>query len=132
MEVHCRAFDTADQANAQAYVNGISSADFFDAVVDERAWELAGEAVRKYDLIRWGLLSSKTQEMLDNYINVVKPNAPAKLYYNMRSDDPKSIDMSSVQWYATPANTGNYKRVAISGEKMTANWKYLPRISVPA
>lgn len=110
MEVHCRAFDTADQANAQAYVNGISSADFFDAVVDERAWELAGEAVRKYDLIRWGLLSSKTQEMLDNYINVVKPNAPAKLYYNMRSDDPKSIDMSSVQWYATPANTGDYKK----------------------
>ena len=61
-------------------------------------------------MIRWGLLSSKTQEMLDNYINVVKPNAPAKLYYNMRSDDPKSIDMSSVQWYATPANTGDYKK----------------------
>ena len=38
-EVHSRAFD--NKANAQAYVAAISSGDdFFNAIVDERAWNL--------------------------------------------------------------------------------------------
>ncbi len=47
----------------KAYVAAISSGDdFFNAIVDERAWEFAGECVRKYDLIRWGLLSKKIDQ----------------------------------------------------------------------
>lgn len=36
---------------------------FFNAIVNERAWELAGECLRKHDLIRWNLLDSKISEM---------------------------------------------------------------------
>ncbi len=54
--VRSRAF--AKSANAadkvDAYVNGLTSYDAFqDAIRKERAWELGGERVRKFDLIRW-------------------------------------------------------------------------------
>lgn len=39
------------------------SANFFDAVVNERAWEFGGEAIRKHDLARWGLLDKKIEAM---------------------------------------------------------------------
>ncbi|MFZ1260465.1 MAG: RagB/SusD family nutrient uptake outer membrane protein, partial [Chitinophagaceae bacterium] len=32
---------------------GLSKPDFFKAIVRERALELGGEGIRKYDLIRW-------------------------------------------------------------------------------
>ena len=34
----------------------------FQAIVDERAYEFAGELIRKADLIRWGMLKSKMDE----------------------------------------------------------------------
>ena len=41
---------------------GLSKADFFKHLVRERALELGGEAVRKYDLIRWNLLATALNE----------------------------------------------------------------------
>lgn len=38
---------------------------FFNAIVDERALEFTGEMLRKGDLIRWNLLSTKLQEAKD-------------------------------------------------------------------
>jgi hypothetical protein len=35
---------------------------FFNAIVKERALELGGEGIRKYDLIRWNLLEDKLEE----------------------------------------------------------------------
>lgn len=35
---------------------------FFDAIVKERALELGGEGIRKYDLIRWNMLGQKINE----------------------------------------------------------------------
>jgi len=35
---------------------------FFRAIVNERAWELGGEGIRKYDLIRWNLLGQRLEE----------------------------------------------------------------------
>ena len=37
-------------------------AGFFDAIVKERALELGGEGIRKYDLIRWNMLGQKINE----------------------------------------------------------------------
>ena len=53
-EVHCRAFADADKADAEAYVNNIAATQdaMFDAIVDENAWELAGEGVRKIYWLR--------------------------------------------------------------------------------
>ncbi|KGE13227.1 RagB/SusD family nutrient uptake outer membrane protein [Sphingobacterium deserti] len=41
---------------------GLSKDAFFQAIVRERAWELCFEGMRRADLIRWNLLSTKIQE----------------------------------------------------------------------
>lgn len=41
---------------------GLSRADFFNALIKERSFELAGEGLRKWDLIRWNLLAQKLSD----------------------------------------------------------------------
>jgi hypothetical protein len=48
--------------------SGLSKSDFFKAVVRERALELAGEGIRKYDLIRWNLLATAISETRANLV----------------------------------------------------------------
>lgn len=63
-----RAFPEGDWATkVDAYIGSISASkeSFFDAIVDERAWEFGGEMIRKYELIRWGIYSQKIQETVD-------------------------------------------------------------------
>ena len=106
-EVRERAFPASVHADkVTSYVASLISKEaFFEAIVDERAWELAGEAVRKYDLIRWGLLIDKTVEMLDTYRNaVVNDEYVSKLYYkeNAAAENWYRIDYSSICWYEEP------------------------------
>lgn len=63
-KVRTRAFSAEDRAEkVDAYVNALASKeDFFNAIVDERAWEFGGEALRKYDLVRWNLYGKKVVE----------------------------------------------------------------------
>lgn len=49
---------------------GLSKADFFKAVVRERALELGGEGIRKYDLIRWNLLGTAIAESKANMLKM--------------------------------------------------------------
>ncbi|MBX9187620.1 RagB/SusD family nutrient uptake outer membrane protein [Bacteroides sp. K03] len=103
-QVHSRAF--SDKTKAQQYVNNLNSGtEFFEAVVQERAWELAGEGIRKYDLIRWGLLAEKIEQMRNDYVNKIVPNAPAKLWYKMAENSTTEIDYSSICWYQAPEGT---------------------------
>ncbi len=63
--VRRRAFEEADWGSkVDTYVAQVSGSkqSFFDAIVDERAWEFGGEMIRKYELIRWGIYSEKVQE----------------------------------------------------------------------
>jgi hypothetical protein len=57
------------------YVSNIakSKSSFFDAIVNERAWEFGGEMIRKYELIRWNLYAKKSEET----VNVLKQMADA-------------------------------------------------------
>ncbi|PPK88755.1 putative outer membrane starch-binding protein [Neolewinella xylanilytica] len=50
------------------YVSTVSTSkeDFFEAIVDERAWEFGGEMIRKFELIRWGNYSEKMEETVEN------------------------------------------------------------------
>lgn len=132
-EVHSRAFADAHKAEAISYVNNLSSGDdFFNALVDERAWEFAGEAIRKWDLIRWGLLSQKIEEAKEDYKALIKV-APEKLYYKMKADNPGEIDPESICWYEEPENTADYKSVSFWGSEDENTGKnlvdYLPYIS---
>lgn len=45
---------------------GLSYAEFQKAIRDERAWELAGEAHRRQDLIRWGIYADTVSETYNN------------------------------------------------------------------
>lgn len=74
-QVRSRAFAEADQATeVDAYVSAASASKeaMFNAIVDERAFEFAGELFRKADLIRWGLMKSKMDEAIAKMNKLVK------------------------------------------------------------
>ncbi len=75
-----------------AYLNGLTSKEaVFNAIVNERAFELGGEMLRKQDLIRWNLLGERVKltkqkmahlrDLSDEYLNV-----PNLVYYRLKSD----------------------------------------------
>lgn len=104
-EVHKRAFDADHKADAEAYITNIPSDKdaFFDAIVDENAWELAGEGVRKFDLIRWNLLVEKILKFKNDYLSQLENGVyQTEIYYNYLDDAHTQIDMSSVTWYGLP------------------------------
>lgn len=66
--VRQRAFDSADWSEkVDQYIANVSTSKdaFFEALVDERAWEFGGEMIRKYELIRWGIYSDKMRETVE-------------------------------------------------------------------
>jgi hypothetical protein len=85
---------------------------FFNDIVQERAWELGGECLRKHDLIRWNLLDTKLTEMREELRKMAIREAPYEkvperlvwrnegeelqilnLYYNMDSTALADRDM---------------------------------------
>ena len=114
-QVHNRAFATAQND----YIASIPSSKegFFNAIVDENAWELVGEGVRKFDLERWNLLVAKIKEAKQTYYdaiglvsydtkedgsatNIEQNNKwPTKFYFNYTDDTKTVIDWKSVNWY---------------------------------
>ncbi|WBL23143.1 RagB/SusD family nutrient uptake outer membrane protein [Zunongwangia sp. HRR-M8] len=83
--VRQRAFeDTYWPEKVDQYINSISGSkeSFFEAIVDERAWEFGGEMIRKYELIRWGIYAEKTQETVEELKNL------ADAAYNGTTDLP--------------------------------------------
>ncbi len=66
-KVRARAFANSPTYNADVteYVNNLNSKEaFFNAIVDERAWEFGSEALRKFDLIRWNLYAVKIEQAM--------------------------------------------------------------------
>lgn len=103
--VHKRA--SKNLAVANEYINNIpaNKEDFFNAIVQENAWELAGEGARKWDLIRWNLLAQKIYEMKQDYLNNIVSVKPEKVYFNYvkgTTYPETKIDMSSITWYGLP------------------------------
>lgn len=101
--------------------------DFFKAIVNERAWEFGSEAIRKQDLIRWGLLYDKVEEMkktlcqmMDNKVQVkifdktYQPTDFSKVVY-YRFKNSEFIDETSINYYGDlAANPG--------GDYLSATW----------
>lgn len=66
--VRQRAFDESFWGEkVYAYVGTVSGSQqsFFEAIVNERAWEFGGEMIRKYELIRWNLYYEKMMETVE-------------------------------------------------------------------
>lgn len=93
-----RAFSATDRnKKVTEYVNNLTSKEqFFNAVVDERAWEFGGECLRKFDLGRWNIYGKKiieTKTILDNI---------GKAAYELNLNDPnvaKYTDYADVIYY---------------------------------
>ncbi len=82
-----RAFaGNADKVNAFMTQATASKEAFFNAIVDERAFEFAGEMLRKADLIRWNLLKTKLTEARDKMVRLSERSGeyadyPEKIYF---------------------------------------------------
>ena len=72
--VRARAFGGAS-SNITKY-----DTDFFNAIVNERAWEFGGEGIRKLDLVRWGLLDKKIEEMKEAMIFMIDGQHSVKIF----------------------------------------------------
>lgn len=69
---------------------------FFDAIVEERAFEFAGEMLRKADLIRWNLLSTKLHEAKAKMTQLANRQGkyegyPDKIYFKTAADGESVI-----------------------------------------
>ena len=73
-KVRERAFGTASSKVPQY------DSDFFNAIVNERAWEFGGEGIRKLDLVRWGLLDKKIEEMKEAMIFMIDGTQAVKIF----------------------------------------------------
>ena len=103
--------------------------DFFNAIVNERAWELGGEGIRKLDLIRWGLLDTKIEAMKKAMLYMMDgthtvtcmdktyepSDFPQTLYYQYDANN-EYIDWETATFYR------NYAANPYSGNKAEIKW----------
>ncbi len=104
--VRSRAFNEADQATrvqlVDNYVNALSKGDDFqEAIMQERAWEFAGESIRKWDLIRWNKLTEKIQEARTLNAKLIQKQAPYHyipdyLFVKWDTQDYEEIDYTEL------------------------------------
>jgi hypothetical protein len=138
-QVRRRAFADADKpVKVEAYVNALADQQsFFDAIVKERALEFGGEAIRKYDLIRWNLLGSKIQEQRDGFKKMLKRESPydalpASLYFKYQADN-EIIDKKNINFYEDKgsADIPGYTKIAwLSGVTDANKTTYSQRIDL--
>lgn len=104
-EVRRRAFAEVDRPlKVDTYVDALGDElSFFNAIVDERAWEFGGEAIRKFDLIRWNLLTSKIEEQRVAFKKLLSGSAPYQsvpkaLFYKYESNS-ELLDKPDINFY---------------------------------
>ena len=132
-QVRARAFAEANQVDVDTYIASVSASKetFFDAIVDENAWELAGEGLRKFDLIRWNLLSKKIDEFKEDYKKQLADGTyPDKVYFKYKANTFE-IDMASVHWYGAPADLTGYENKDFFGKERTAATKTQLEVNLP-
>jgi hypothetical protein len=106
-KVRKRAFAESLWADkVETYITTVSASkqSFFDAIVNERAWEFGGECLRKYDLARWNLYGKKVAESRNGLIQMgidgvstsgtgIYYQLPDYMYYK------RSADGKTITWY---------------------------------
>jgi len=123
--VRRRAFDTLDwSTKVDQYVTNVSVSKkaFFDAIVNERAWEFGGEFIRRFELIRWGnydTVIAKTVSDLKKLgdeaadVNGIRPDY---VYWKRNTDG--TLKIYSTDTRAVPVDVTNWTRTAwLSGLK---------------
>jgi hypothetical protein len=140
-QVRRRAFDSKYwPEKVEQYVDGLNSKDaFFDAIVKERAWELGGEKIRRYDLARWNLYSKTIYNMYFDWIKLGKVAAtefyantstpfeepttdpvfnkyPAVAYYKMvdKPDKVNELVTQTIEYYTDSDGVYSYEQALSS------------------
>lgn len=112
-----------------AYINTISTSKeaFFNALVNERAWEFGGEFLRKYDLARWNLYGKKVAETINTLTQMgadavagVGPYAHLADYLYYKRNANGTITFVSKYFRVTPApflnnTTGHIRHTWLRG-----------------
>lgn len=138
--VRQRAFDPAYwSTKVDQYVSTVSAGKqtFFDAIVDERAWEFGGEMIRKYELIRWGIYSEKMVETVEGLKQmtdaVVSGTSPLPDYLYWKRDESgkfvalnpnrKILAAPDESWTRSPFLIDMANDVTVYDEWITRDWE---------
>ena len=134
-KVRQRAFPSSLWADkVDAYVASVSADKntFFDAIVNERAWEFGGECTRRFDLERWNLFGKKVAETRNTLIKMGQDaisgtgtysNLPDYQYYKK---DSASRTINFLNRYTRPAVVPPVVNVPTRGDNpngyLRVNW----------
>lgn len=94
-----RAYETQEEWE----LTGLSQQEFREAIYDERKWELAGEAHRRYDLIRWGILLDVVQNLEYRFW---QPNVNIKPYHVRLPIPLQELEQNPNLLESDPTNNG--------------------------
>jgi hypothetical protein len=102
----------------QNYVNSVSASkeSFFNAIVNERAWEFGGEWIRKADLVRWNLLGEKLNQMKADIQDLKDRKGkfafvPTNVFYKYK-DDGETLDILNPDYQISDAAVSGYTKTA--------------------
>lgn len=101
------------------YIDSVSGSkeSFFNAIVDERAWEFGGgELLRKFDLVRWNLLGSKIKQMKEENIKIINddPSYASRIPYYIfwkYKEDGETIEILNPDFRINETSVPGYTRV---------------------
>lgn len=134
-KVRQRAFPSSVWADkVDSYVASVSGgkSSFFDAIVNERAWEFGGECTRRFDLSRWNLFGKKIAELKKTLTDMGQDaiggvgtysNLPDYQYYKI---DSASKTITFLSKYKKPAIAPPVKNMPNVGDNpngyLRTNW----------
>jgi hypothetical protein len=103
-----------------AYVDSVAASkeSFFNAIVNERAWEFGGEQYRKFDLVRWNLLGTKISEMKEEWWKIVNDDSkyqssvPDYLYWKRSSENPEYIEVLNPDYRLPNTTIAGYTKAS--------------------
>ncbi|WP_281336186.1 RagB/SusD family nutrient uptake outer membrane protein [Flavobacterium eburneipallidum] len=113
--VRRRAFDSALwPTKVDQYITTVSETKttFFEAIVNERAWEFGGELTRKSELIRWNLYEKKIKETVDGLHKLADDafyglsDLPDYIWAKNNADGTLTILNRDYKQVAAPADPG--------------------------
>ena len=87
-----RAYKKADKVEALKTKYTASQEAFFNGIVEQRAFEFAGEMLRKADLVRWGIIDEKMAEAKQKLTDLSNragsyADLPLKLYFKNEGEN---------------------------------------------
>lgn len=113
-------------SKASAYMTRATASKdaFFNAIVEQRGFEFAGESLRKADLIRWNMLKTKLDEAKEKMKQLARregayADLPEKLYYKT-DEDGETLLFYGLNHGETGSAPAGYESVTwINTEKLT-------------